>query len=104
MKDVPLWINITYSIVYMIASFYSIIQVVKLAFRIKSARKQFLIVIPLLWLLTSIDKYYAYNNIYNEFPTHIYVILSSIIYGIHWGCFFLFYSNKRVKRFLSSIG
>ena len=51
MKDVPLWINITYSIVYMIASFYSIIQVVKLAFRIKSARKQFLIVIPLLWVI-----------------------------------------------------
>jgi hypothetical protein len=100
MNDVSIWIKATYFVIYGAASIFAVIQVIKLAIRKESARGSFLRIIPLLWLLTCIDKYYAYIAIYDVVPSHLYLVFSNIIYGVVWGGIFIFYSNKKVKEFL----
>ena len=100
MNDVSLWIRVTYFIIYGVVSIFAVVQVIKLAIRKESARVPFLKIIPLLWLLTGIDKYYAYIAIYDAIPSRLYLLISNIMFGVIWGGVFIFYSNRKVKEFL----
>ena len=94
-----LWLNIVFALGYGIISFYAIVQAIRLAIRKGAARKSFLIVIPLVWLFTGIDKYYAYITMYNETPTVFYVVVNNVINGLIWGAMLIFYCNAKVKEF-----
>jgi hypothetical protein len=99
LKDVPLWINIAYTIIYTAVSAFAIFHVVKLALRMNSGRLPFLKVVPLLWVMTGIEKYYTYISMFNDTPSALYMIWSNAIYAIIWGGIFVFYRNKKTKEF-----
>jgi hypothetical protein len=99
MNEVPVVLNISVSVLYSIISIFAGIQVIKTAFRKESGRKLLLMAIPLLWIFTSIDKYYAYIKIYNETPSPLYGLLSNILYLLLWLGIFLIYNSKKVKSF-----
>jgi hypothetical protein len=101
MKDVPTWLNIIYSVILGLLSVFTVVQVIKLAIRKGSARIIFLWIIPLLWLFTGIEKYYAYITIYSEVPSKLYVIISNTLYALIWGCMFIFYKSRKTKDFFS---
>lgn len=100
-ETTPRWIYLGYFVIYGAVSFFTIVQMIRLAIRKEGARLQFLIVIPILWILTGIEKYYAYIIIYSETPSRLYAIVSNLWYAFIWGGFFLFYKSRRTKEFLS---
>ncbi|NQU85666.1 MAG: hypothetical protein HQ541_07895 [Mariniphaga sp.] len=102
MKDVSLSLNIAISVIYGLVSFFTVVQIIRLALRKEIARVLFIRIIPLLWVLTGIDKYYAYITIYNEKPSLLYVILSNTLYALIWLVIFLFYNSKKIKAFFTA--
>jgi len=102
MKDVPYFINILISFIYGITSFFTIIQAIRLALRNEKSRKLIIWLVPFLWILTGIDKYYIYFGITNSHPSLSSVILTNSIYALVWGGVFLFYKLKKTKLFFSN--
>jgi hypothetical protein len=100
-KNATLWFNIPLSFIYGIISFFVILLVIRLASRKESARRPFIKVIPLLWILKGFENYFAYLYISNETPGLAYIIFSNVLYGLIWGSIFLFYRNRNVKKFFS---
>jgi len=99
MKDVPMELNIVFSIFYGVVSFFAGIQTIRLALRNEKARVYMIWMIPLFWILTGVDKYYMYIALNNIRPSIKYLIFSNVIYTFLWGSIFLFYSRKRTKEF-----
>lgn len=101
MKDVPLSLNIAYSLVYALFSFFIIIQLVRLTLRKELARKSILLLIPFLWILLGIHKYYGYYNVYNKTPTLLHILVSNTISAVILGGIYLFYYSKKTKEFFN---
>jgi hypothetical protein len=99
MNEVPIGLNISISVLYSILSIFVGVQVIKTALRKECGRKLLVLLIPLLWIFTSIDKYYVYAKLYNENPSMSYAIFSNIIYALMWLGIFLIYNSKKVKLF-----
>ena len=102
LKDVPVSLNIAFSGMYTILSIIAGVQIIKLALRVKNGRIFFIWLIPLIWIFTGIDEFFAYKTIYHENPTLEYEIFINIIRTIFWLSIFLFYSSNRFKFFISA--
>ncbi|MCF8229274.1 MAG: hypothetical protein K9J24_10030 [Bacteroidales bacterium] len=101
LKDVPYPINVAISFIYGIVSFFTIIQAIRLAFRREKARKLIFWLIPILWILTGIDKYYVSINNTNNYPSLSNIIIVNSIYALVWGGIFIFYKLKNTKQFFA---
>jgi hypothetical protein len=101
MRNVPLVLNYTLSFIYGVLSFITVIQAVRIAFRKESARIFFIRMIPILWVLTSIDYYYISMTIYKEVPSLLHEVLINIFYGLIWMGVFFIYRSKKFKLFFN---
>jgi len=102
MEGVPIALNISISVFYSILSIFAGVQAIKTAFRKESGRKLLILLIPLIWIFTSMDMYYSYVKLYNEYPSLSFVIFSNTIYALVWLGIFLMYNSKKVKLFFSN--
>jgi hypothetical protein len=103
MKNVPLGLNLTVTILYSLLSIIAGVQIIKLALRKGSARMLFIKLIPFLWLFNSIQLYYTYVALYNETPPKDYLVFSAILHALLWLAIFLLYNSKRFKEFLEPL-
>jgi hypothetical protein len=99
LKNLPTWLNITYNVISRVFMFFTIVQIVKLAFRIEKARKVFLWIIPFLWVFTGVLMYEAFIKVYNEVPDNAFIIFINTMFALIYGGMFLFYRSKKTKDF-----
>lgn len=101
-NDAPLFVSISFNVLYAFISLFVSVLAIKLAVRKPSARKYFLRLIPLMWAFREVDKYYFYIEKYEGKPDVLFLIISGTLLALPWLGIFIFYSLKNTKQFLNA--